>query len=329
VAELELTGRPLTGATRDASLFVGRDDVLETIEAALGARTNLLLLGERGSGKTSLLRRLARRLEDAEWRVAVVEGRLAASPAELLTLIRARVSPTTVSFGVGEAVSGESQLLLETLRRLHADLDDERRPIAVLLDEVTSPELVHALFGRLRDEIWQLPIAWVVAGDLRDVHVYRRPPADAFFGKAVVLGPLDDEPAVRLLRARIPRKHASDRLLKAIVAQSSRLPRDLLRRATDVVVGGVEPEDAARSREQWDRAVEALGEPARRVVADLEAHGPASASDPSFLARVGFGRSRAAQIFAELERAGLVDASTDRAAGGRPRKVYGLRAEAP
>ena len=66
--ELELTGRPLLGTTRDQGLFVGREEELRTVEDSLAAKMNVLLLGDRGAGKTTFLRQLASRLERNDWR---------------------------------------------------------------------------------------------------------------------------------------------------------------------------------------------------------------------------------------------------------------------
>lgn len=345
---LELTGRPLLAAGADANLFVDRETEIQHVGDSLEARLNVLILGDRGAGKTTLLHHLARRLERRGWRAALVEGSLAASPTELLSLIRSRVSPSVtvpaVSQQLGaalqafhalgrpyatprrpEGAAGDSQVLLEMIRMIAADLKGDERRHVVLLDEVSAPELAHTVFGRLRDEVWQLPIAWVVAGDQHHRHVYLRPPADAFFSKVIHLDPLDDKAALKLLRKRVPRPRATDGLLRAIVAESTRQPRDLVRLAADVVVGGAHPDHIASTRAKRDKVLESLGAAAQRVVAELEAQGPASASDESFLARLGFGRSRAVQIFRELEGLGIVEASTTRAAGQRPRKVYGLR----
>lgn len=345
---LELSGRPLTATSRDKPLFVDRVEEATAINDSMDAGINLLVLGERGSGKTSLLRNVSRGLESNGWRAVFVEGALAKSPVELLTLIRARISPSIVVQGVGEQLvasvqalqalgrphsfprrlegsAGESELLLDLVSSLGDEVRSDARRHAVLIDEVSSPEIVHTVFGRLRDEIWQLPVVWVIAGDLKDRMSYLRPPADAFFSRVITLEPLDEKMAFRLLRARIPRVQASDGLLRAIVAGSTRLPRDLVRGASDVVVRGARPEQRALSREKRERALDSLGDPAKRVVAELEANGPASASDEDFLARLGFGRSRAAQIFRELERLGIVEASIDHPQGGKQRKMYGLR----
>ncbi|HJY24418.1 MAG TPA: hypothetical protein VJ649_01940, partial [Actinomycetes bacterium] len=58
------------------------------------------------------------------------------------------------------------------------------------------------------------------------------------------------------------------------------------------------------------------------LVADLEASGPASASDPGLLARHGWSRSRATQLLRELLDVGLVETTTVRNGPGRPRTVY-------
>ena len=347
---LDLSGKPLLATRGEERLFVDRAESIEEIRDVADGGLNALLLGERGSGKTSLLRHVARRFEREGWRAVFVEGSLATTPGDLLGLIRARVSPTHVlpsateqlgavigAFGAlgrpGEVprrlvgAPGESEFLLETIRALANDLAEDDRRHVVLVDEVAAPDLVHSVFGRLRDEIWQLPAVWIVAGDVRDRHVYLSPPADAFFARTIYLPPLTDEQALELLRRRIPRSRASDRLLRAIVAQSTRHPRDLVRRAADVVVAGVPPERVANARKQRDALLDSLGEPAQRVVAELEASGPASASDDGFLARLGFGRTRAVQILRELEKLGIVESSLDRSAGQRPRKVYGVRGE--
>jgi hypothetical protein len=335
--------------TRDERLFVDRTKELAEVEKAVNAKLNVLMLSPRGGGKTSFLHHLARRLERRGWHAAFVEGGLASTPTELLSLIRARLSPAIQVPGIGqqlgaaaigavsvlgqsfsvarriEGSAGDSQLLLETITAIANDLKGDERPHVVLLDEVSTPELVHTVFGRLRDEIWQLPVVWVVAGDVGDRNVYLRPPADAFFTRIIMMDAMDAATAFKLLRRRIPRTRATDGLLKAIIEQSTLSPRDLLRLASDVVVGGARLEQLARSRAKREELLETLGEPAQRVVAQLEANGPASASDDAFLNRLGFGRSRAAQIFGELERLGIVEASTDHSPGERPRKVYSLR----
>ena len=71
-----------------------------------------------------------------------------------------------------------------------------------------------------------------------------------------------------------------------------------------------------------EQIVERLGTPARMLLAELETVGGASASDERLLTRLGWTRARAAQVFGELERQGLVEATDEPRASGRPRRVF-------
>jgi predicted ArsR family transcriptional regulator len=68
-----------------------------------------------------------------------------------------------------------------------------------------------------------------------------------------------------------------------------------------------------------------VGRAAAMLVAEVESLGPVSASDERLLSRLGWTRERAAQVFKQLEEAGLVVFSELRDGPGRPRKVYRLK----
>ena len=73
------------------------------------------------------------------------------------------------------------------------------------------------------------------------------------------------------------------------------------------------------------RDLDELGRPAAMLYAEIESLGPVSASDQRLLARMGWTRSRAVQVFAQLEEAGLVVSQSVRGPdGGRPRKEYSV-----
>ena len=78
----------------------------------------------------------------------------------------------------------------------------------------------------------------------------------------------------------------------------------------------------ARSARERDRRLSAVSPAAAALFTDLEASGPASASDPGLLARHGWTRSRAAQLLRELLDVRLVETTTVRNGPGRPRTVY-------
>ena len=66
-------------------------------------------------------------------------------------------------------------------------------PSILLLDEPPGGDEGHRLFGRLRDELWQLDHQWVVAISRGAAPSMERPPANAFFEERVELEPLDHD----------------------------------------------------------------------------------------------------------------------------------------
>jgi len=206
-----------------------------------------------------------------------------------------------------------------------------RKPgCVVLVDETTSPALIQTVFGRFRDETWQLPLRWVVVGDTEARATYLAPPADAFFEVVVELAPLSDEASVELLRRRLEDVGDPDLAdLAALAELADGNPRRLLTLAREVLVDGTPTAALGAARDSQAAQLAELGPAAHRLVEELAANGPASASDESLLRRLSWSRGRAAQVFGQLERAGLVRKSTRRADGTSTRKVYELTTGLP
>jgi hypothetical protein len=345
---VELSGRPLLGTAADSPLFVDREDELNVVVRSVDLRTNVLVLGSRGSGKTSFLQQVGSRLSDKDFRAVFVEGALASSALELLSLLRYRIAPNVRAAGLVEqaavvaaavrtvtsggtvrrsleGIPGESEMLLELVRDIGRQLARRERQHVALIDEPQNAEIAHTLFGRLRDELWQLPLVWVVTGNTSDYATYTRPPADAFFHRKVFLEDLDDGMAYELLRRRVSKQDLPDRAVRLIVGEAEGSPRRLVQLANEAVVDGTDVAAVAAAAAQRGRAINELAEPLRRVIAELDANGPASASDSQFLARLGWSRGRAAQVLRDLEELGLVEGAIDRSGEARPRKVYALK----
>jgi len=110
-----------------------------------------------------------------------------------------------------------------------------------------------------------------------------------------------------------------------LIDSSGGNPRKLLQLASHVTAES--PAAAARSSAalmERDRRIQSLGRAASMLAAELQNLGQASASDPQLLARLGWTRPRAAQVFKELSEAALLKSEELRGETGRPRKVYRL-----
>ena len=349
-----LSGRPLLDTKADSVLFVDREDELAAVLQAVEQSLNVLVLGNRGAGKSSLLRRAAYELREGRRnRVEIVDAALAGNDAPgLLALVAERlVGPQVIKVPPKESalerLIGRTETrqtppgqLLAVVDRLRAELPldlasvggDEKSawwnpgaPAVVVLDGAPAG-VAHTLFGQLRDELWSLPIVWVVSGDEAERAGYLRPPADAFFDERITLAPLDRAVAEELVRRRFDTS-PSKTVLRRIVASTDRTPRALVTAARRHMSDPSSIDTEAQQRRAQALAkVTALGRPATMLVAELQSRGgAASASDPALLEALGWTRPRATQVLKQLEYQGLVTASQQRGEGqGRPRTVYEL-----
>jgi len=317
-----LSGRPLLDTRPDHELFVDRVDEMGRIRAALDRGLNCLVVGERGSGKTSLVRALmfqARQHDDPEDlglpRLIYVRGAGAETPTELL--LRA-----------ADALAGYQGDLPEggwpdTAAGLIAELGERARrgksSVVVVLDDAPA-DAGNALLGALRDELWSIDLRWLVTVAAADSGTLLRPPADAFFESQVELEPLDVSASMEILRRRLG--EAPDRLLEEAAAIGGGNPRRLLDVAREFDGDYSEWSVFSAAAKERQQALAQMGRPAHLLAAELEALGGASASDERLLSRMGWTRARAVQVLGELEDAGLVTATSVKEGQGRPRKVY-------
>lgn len=356
-----LSARPLLDNTVDGDLFADRRQELARLRQALGAQFNSVVVGPAGSGKTSLLRRLAFCLRQDGVAVTFLDGGAARSAAELLDVLReqlfgldvVRVSAMTEQltrvFGRAQVRQSETAQLLDlvaALRDGYADQErataaaeqerargayvveePERAPRVVLLDGLPSSDVGHTLFGRLRDELWTVPLCWIVAVREADRAAVLRPPASAFFETQLSLQPLDPAAALELLRRRLDHgDDVAEDLLAATVAHSDLQPRALIAALRANLDSHESPQQRAQRRAELLRRLEETGgRPAVMLAAELQALGGASASDEALLQRLGWTRARTSKLLHQLAQAGLLNGSEQRGeSGGRPRRVYQL-----
>lgn len=311
---MNLTGRPLLDTGPDHALFAARGDELSRLVDLAGRGVNVLLIGERGAGKTTMLRQLAYALRqlDPTHRPAFVEGRLADTPLMFLELVRNRLGVSTPNGGVPAFETADLPAIVGSLREA---VSNDRQ--VVLVDELAVNTVGATVFGRLRDELWQLPITWVVAVTEDDAAVLRTPPADAFFEAVVELEPLSWDQQREILEARMGNEGA---MIAAQVDEGNTRRLLMMARAAKDSGTSVAQRQAELTR-RWEE-VKKLGRPASMLMAELESLGPSSASDEKLLGRLGWTRSRAVQVLRELEANGLVTSSFVKGPSGGRRKLY-------
>lgn len=326
----DLSSRPLLDTRPDTSLFINRQPEIDLLLRVNRSGFNAIVFGERGIGKTSLLRRLQYRLRQEKAATIFVDGSLPEDALDILELVRYQVAGTRTrsrsilpTYMLAEEVSSEPEKLLRSIRILAESLNDDVHR-TVLLDNPSAAD-AHTLFGRLRDELWRLPLNWIVSADNDRRWQYLQPPADAFFEHVVDLDPLSPQAAKALLEKRLNKAELKRIDVRKMIELAKGNPRQLVTLAR----ASLEAESTAgtieQDRAELQRRLAGLGRAASMLVSELEALGPVSASDERLLKRLGWTRPRAVQVLKQLEEEGIVTSSAESSeTTGRPRKVYNL-----
>lgn len=309
----QFRARPLAGTSRDRKIWIEPADAMETLGRAIEIGFNTIILGPPGAGVTSLLNQLVARLDDGDRSVKRVWAGPARTSTELLDVVSDALE--------GAEEPQESSGLAPALRRL--DTAAREHPQALIVMDEVAGGPGHDVFGRMRDELWDLPVRWLLGVRDDEAGVLLEPPADAFFETVYRLAPLTADQTVMLLARRDP-EHELDDALRVRIAEHSRgNPATALALARQALVLPTERRHDFLEADPVENVRAALGAPAAKLFSELLRRGPSGPSDDALLRRMNWSRPRAYQVFQQLERNGLIRSANDRPSGpGRPRKVY-------
>lgn len=321
-----LSQRPLTASDVDASLAIDRSGLIEQVTGALRRGRNTLVLGESGSGRTSLLQMCAAKLRAFGYQVAIVDAEPWETCRELVKAIESalgqdrREQSFTYTVGPYRSTFHSAQPVEHTVPRQLNETDLQTlgalakrgKHWVVILDNLFG-EFGHDLFGRFRDVVWPMAITWVAAVDSNDGAVLR-PPADVFWEKQVSLGPLAESDVRKIIARRVDVADQDDPDVPVLVANVERItsqlvaptPRDVIAAMAATVDGegeGIVAGDATR----MGLAHAAGGRRAAMALYELEALGrPAHAGDHELVRAFGLSRARISQLLNALESARLI-----------------------
>jgi len=327
-----LSNRPLLPTHADSQLYV-ESDAAQRFRSGMDRGLNALVIGEAGSGKTSLLHMAELGLRDAREPVCFVSASEIDQPDQAAAAIYRAAGDAGWLESVDEdllaaAAHGEDPFVTTQLLRA---LEQAPAGGRMLVDDITA-SAGHGLFGRSRDELWQLPLRWGVSIDAQQAAGLLTPPADSFFERQVPLEPLDPVERRQVLERRIDDSDTgaelSDRQVDELAELGPSNPRRLITFARELADSGTDPQQLIAGAERRRLRAEAVGgRPAAMLVAEMEGRGPVSAGDPELLTRLGWTRPRAADLLNRLHEAQVVHEYPEhrRARPGRPRRLFALR----
>ncbi len=325
---MNLSGRPLLDNPAEHSLFVGRADALQRIERSLRSGLNCLVVGDPGSGKTSLVRALMFRVHQGggDLRFLYIRAAAMRTASGVLEAVLAAASRNALQ---SHRVEGGDAAATDLLDMLITAIGDDAPVRTVIVVEDVNADAGLELFGALRDELWQVDARWLVTASTVQAAALVRPPADVFFDVQVRLEPLTRSEIDEALRRRVddPQGPAADALIAAATQAGSLTPRRLLEVARELTaeptVGGTGLTTVQGLRERT-AALETMSRPARMLAQELERLGWVSASEERLLDQLGWTRPRVVQVIGELEKGGLVQMREENTGRGRPRKLFRL-----
>jgi DNA-binding transcriptional ArsR family regulator len=316
---------PLLATDRGGRLFVPPRG-FDALVAYVRRGYNVLLLADRGEGKTSTLHQLERALEDDVRKndhtpTVFVDLAEANRPAEALEIMIA----------AGREVSGQAPNYLgEYVQK--AFLTDSINPwlrqlatvqgCCFLLDNADSQRVAYPLFGALRDRVWEQldQHQFVLAANHADRKLLLRPPADAFWEQAVDLE-ITEQQAAEVIERGLGESAPWAHDLIATVGTNL---RRLIQAAQQIDAGEEQPPSSSDSWKRWQQAVGNLSRSASMVFAELEELGEVGTADKRLAERMGYSKTTIVRALEELEGAGLVTSDQRSEGPGRPRKIYSL-----
>ena len=321
---MQLGARPLTSSEDDQALYVTRP-VDDRVEAVLVAGGNVLVGARRGSGATSMLNRLENRIAGPT--VVSINAAEASSAEEVIGAVAARSGlPRQILGQIAASFSRFDPLAPPAaLDELRSWLREHERRLVVLIDGPIDAEISHDLFGRFRDEVFGIPAAWLVVAHDEGAADYLEPPADVFFEHVDRIDDMDSARTKKLLLARGVGNELSADALAAIIDTHDGTPRGVVTLARSFASRS--PEESEAFLRAHAEASASLDRGPAMLLAELQGHGPASATDAKLVGRLGVTTRQLRRYFDALQEAGLVEVVPSARQGpGRPPTTYMLTA---
>jgi MarR family len=328
VMQSPLSQRPLGSAD---PLYVARPDAERALGRALALGLNVAVVGDAGTGKTTLVRTVLG-AEPNPRRIVCVDGH-GSLVSEIVDRIaegfgwrrkQYRLEPKhEVTGALGSMIKhvpiepDPARIDTDDLPFLASVIAEAPRVLEfaefdgpwVCIIDTPPAGAIEELFGKHRERLWDLPVQWVLI-----THTNPLPAAaNLFFETKVTVTELPVDLANKLVALRLSASGAVSRtdavrLATTIASHVATRPRDLVAAARDAVLhDNGNAEERFKVQGQLTERAAAIGRGHAMLMAELISLGGAHASDAELRQRLGYSRPRMVQLLNELHDAGLVE----------------------
>ena len=336
-----LSPRPLMSLEEDRKFFTNFKDEINQVLLAIETYENVIIVGERGSGKTSFLNHIYHRILENKKTITVRFSTLKViefNQVNFLTGIFNEIATISNKYFSNKVKLKNALIgMLDTNQKHLQDYEYEiqKDDFYVALDRFTSlidflkkdgidvciilddtdkidSKLIWNTFRGIRDPLWKLKVPIVMTSLPNQINEITNVPLDHFFPYLIKLEQFDFRSAFNLIEKRL---HYSDFKIKI----SDEVMEEILRRATGNPRNFIEI--FKRLFEKLDiknsitkKQLESLGllfsiklPSIERAICNYLIHDPnTSASSHEFASSIGVTRSRLAQILNKLKKQGII-----------------------
>lgn len=339
------SSRPLTSYEEDKNYFVPFEEETKKIILAIETYENAIIIGDRGSGKTSLLNHISYKLADDPKIIIIQLSSLSLSQFDQITLLHRiirelrertrslRSKSAKVLDGIFTAMGttpdridrekvleeeNDPYVLLRRLNVVMAELRKNQIKVCFSLDDTDKidSKLVWQTFRSMRDEIWKLKISIIMTLLPSQVSEVTRPPLDHFFHYWIKISSFEISSIKKLIEKRMQainlKVPIDDDALTEILNRADGNPRNILEILKKLFETGSTNKITRNEINNLGLIfTNKLPSIEKDVSNYLLQHPYTSASSQDFVKQIGVSRSRLAQILNKLKKEGLIGSKQD------------------
>lgn len=335
-----LSLRPLFPTKNDIGLFVGREKEMNVIESCMRNRLNLLLVGERGTGKTSLLNYTYYKTIKIDNVVGVLVNILPKSISDTSSFLNLVLDSTLDEIRhkhfaeqfFSEFDTRRTNDVFIAFNSIITILKQHNVEVVFLIDGFDHRvELCYRIMSSLREVFWQTEFPVIMTGDSNKINEYRRPPLDAFFDKKLEPQPLSSDEIMKLFELRLGKKYLDKTSANTLAerTESSIIDKILLvkeffeknPKTRKILLSKLEPKseknmsmDTLNQKtilKVFESSLVHLSPAKKEILRYIRINGPSSASDKEFQKYMGVSRSRLTQMLLSLSKNEILMKSKD------------------